>query len=108
MPRDGPKFWTAARRALLGRYPDSVVARMVGRKVTAVRQRRRSLGIRGFNLAPPPVTWTPEFTRLLGRMPDRELAAIMNVGEGSVVYKRRALVDRVLLQPQRPPRSRAN
>src|SRR5438105_15171361 len=63
--------WTAAELAQLGRKPDSVLARRMGRtikEVVAERQRQR------IGLQTGPRRWTASEIRLLGRFNDEEVS----------------------------------
>src|SRR6266404_2118397 len=63
--------WTAAERKLLGKLPDSVLARQSRRTIKEVRAERER---RRIGLPTPPNRWTAREIRLLGRFNDAELA----------------------------------
>ena len=63
--------WTLAKLKQLGKKPDSVLARRLGRtikEVVAERERRR------IQLRTPPRRWTAREIKLLGTLADSELA----------------------------------
>jgi hypothetical protein len=79
----GPR-WSAKDIALLGTIPDEEVARLTGRRVRAVRQKREALHIPN----PTGNRWRAEELALLGTMPDREAALLLRRSLQSVTQKR--------------------
>jgi len=80
--------WTTAELKLLGKKPDSVLARRFGRtiqEVVAERERRR------IRLRLPPRRWTAREIRLLGTMTDAELSRRLRCGYENVRRQRIAL-----------------
>src|ERR1700690_1423272 len=80
--------WTLGELRLLGRKPDSVLARRFGRtikEVVAERERRR------IRLATRPRRWTASEIKLLGIMPDREVSRRLRRSNTAVTNQRQAL-----------------
>jgi len=65
--------WKLAELKRLGRAPDSVLARRMGRTIKEVVAMRES---RRLGLVTGPRRWTAREIRLLGSMPDREVAEV--------------------------------
>ena len=65
------KSWSAAEAKLLGRLPDSALARRTGRTIGQVTAMRESLRLL---LPTAPRQWTARETRMLGKFTDAELA----------------------------------
>jgi hypothetical protein len=63
--------WTIAELKLIGKVPDSVLARRIGRTIKEIVEERQWRRIR---LVTPPRRWTARETKLLGRYFDEELA----------------------------------
>src|SRR5580693_8130809 len=63
--------WTIAELKLIGKVPDSVLARRTGRTIKEIVEERQRRRIR---LETPPQRWTARETKLLGRYFDEELA----------------------------------
>src|SRR5262245_40950488 len=80
--------WTARELKLLGRVPDSVLARRLGRTIKAVVAERE---FRRVALVTPSRRWTAREIRLLGTMPDLEVARRLRRNPSSIRYQRAAL-----------------
>lgn len=80
--------WTKPLVALLGKVPDSTLARKSGIQPGSVRAERRRRRIEPFKPRRPPVEWTQERIALLGTDSDASVAAILGVSVGSVRTKR--------------------
>ncbi len=81
MPGKKPKPWTRADIVQLGRVPDSVLARRMGRTIKAVvaeRERRK------IALPTAPRRWTAREIKLLGKFNDQELARRLRRTDGQV------------------------
>jgi hypothetical protein len=78
--------WSKAEDKWPGRDSDRAIARRLGRTVTAVRTRRRQLGIR--SSAWREIKWVPAQEKLLGTMPDRKVARRLG-RSATVVHARR-------------------
>jgi hypothetical protein len=79
--------WTPEEVEVLGKHPDSVLARRWGRtikEVLAERERRR------IRLVTPPRRWTQREIRLLGTLNDYELARRLSRPKHEVRRQRRA------------------
>jgi hypothetical protein len=82
--------WSAADLALLGKLPDTAIARTLGIHLSSVTSMRKRRGIapirprRKFD-------WTDEMVDLLGTASDREVAATLNVPP-SCVHRKRCLL----------------
>jgi len=91
--------WTEEEDALLGKVPDTVIAKQKGIKKSVVGYRRQKLGIPVFVLDPlaearpmaPPHQWTKAEEDLLGTMFDTQVAKILNIGASSVTAHRNKL-----------------
>ena len=80
--------WEKWELALLGKQPDSAVARKIGRSLEAVSRMRKVQGIPALRARPK---WTAREDALLGKFPDRETARRLGRAYGSVRVRRLAL-----------------
>src|ERR1035441_3021272 len=80
--------WTAKEVKLLGKVPDSVLARRWGRTIKEVVAEREA---RRIGLVTAPRRWTARELRLLGAMNDREVARRLRRGRMQVRLKRAGL-----------------
>ena len=71
MNRRSEARWTMAELKLLGKVPDSVLARRIGRTIKEIVEERLRRRIR---LVTPPRRWTARETKMLGHYFDEELA----------------------------------
>jgi hypothetical protein len=73
-PASNPAYrpWSAREIGLIGTMPDSDVARMIGRRYEAVRDKRGALEIPYRN--PRYDWWTREELKLLEKLPDDEVS----------------------------------
>mgnify|MGYP002621779215 CR=1 FL=1 len=83
-------LWTDAEIDLLGTDTDRAVAAQTGRTETAVRMKRRELGIAA-HARNDPRHWTKREIKLLGTMPDREVAQRLGCTRLTVIRKRKEL-----------------
>ncbi len=77
--------WTLEEDQLLGTLPDNLLARKLGRLVSAVRHRRGKKRIRVRML------WRPEVDRILGTRTDREIALLLGRTLADVFWRRKKL-----------------
>jgi hypothetical protein len=88
--KNGSKRQQAARRgsaeelALLGTLPDEEVAAKIGKMPSAVRQKRKEMGIAN----PAANCWAAEEIALLGKLPDEAVAARIGRSRTPVTQKR--------------------
>lgn len=82
--------WTADDLRLLGRLPDTEVARRLGLSLHHVVVERRRQGVRAARPAEP-VQWTEERLAALGTVPDARLAKEWGISAGSIALKRQEL-----------------
>jgi hypothetical protein len=80
------KAWTEKDKALLGKFPDTEVAKRTGHPVNSVRNTRWSLSI-GYE-KPAHRSWTKEEDALLGTLSDREVARKIGRTFGAVRVRR--------------------
>src|ERR1035437_1539119 len=80
--------WSVAELKQLGKRPDSVLARRMGRTIKEVVAMRES---RRIKLPTPPRRWTAREIRLLGTMNDAELGRCLRRRDSSVRDQRIAL-----------------
>src|SRR6266542_2444063 len=80
--------WSVRELRQLGREPDSVLARRIGRTIKEVVAMREARRVR---LRTPPRRWTAREIKLLGRFTDAEVARRLRRGHESVSAQRRAL-----------------
>src|SRR5258706_8476492 len=92
--------WTAREIALLGKVPDSVLARRFARTIQGVTSERERHRI---HFQTPPRLWTANETKLLGRFPDRELARRFRRPKNQVRTER----IRLKIPPYQPHQGRA-
>jgi hypothetical protein len=71
--------WSHHELALLGKLPDTEVARRLGRSLKAVQFKRNLLHLRPANDRRPPHQWTRREERLLGTKPDEEVARLLDL-----------------------------
>ena len=71
---------------MIGKFPDSEVAKRTGHPIKSVRQSRWGLGIAYEN--PSHRSWTPEEDALLNTMPDHELAKRIHRTVGAIRLRR--------------------
>jgi hypothetical protein len=85
------RLWTEKEEKLLGTKTDEVIGRLIGRTTSAVRARRRDLGI-GLEVKGSR-TWTANEDRLLrmGTKNDAEVAVMLGRGERGVEHRRQRL-----------------
>jgi len=89
--------FTSAMIGLLGKRPDSRLARGFKTSASSIAQKRRALGIPSFRSSLSP--WTREYLGLLGRIPDTQLARRMGIGFSSVAKRRYRLGIRPCVVP---------
>ena len=82
--------WSKSEISMLGKKPDTVVAKLTGRGRRHVRAKRESLGIPAFQIQRS-IPWTKTILQQLGQVPDAELAKSIGVSPGTVALHRRRL-----------------
>src|SRR5437667_1108766 len=80
--------WNRGELKLLGKVPDSVLARRYRRTIKEVSAMRES---RGIALPTGPRRWTSPEILLLGTKTDRDVAQHLRRTRGAVAYRRRSL-----------------
>lgn len=83
--------WRAWELKLLGKKPDTHVARRVRLSVAVVAYKRRGLGIPSSGNWGRRIEWTPELMAALGRISDAEIARRFRISKPSVQAKRQEL-----------------
>ena len=83
-------IWTRKHIGMLGKIPDSAVARKLGLSLTTVIKKRHALGISASRPAKT-LNWTRAMISTLGEIPDREFARINDMNVLSVYKKRLSL-----------------
>ena len=84
------KPWTKTEISMLGKKPDTVVAKLTGRGRRHIRAKRESLGVPAFQIQRS-IPWTTTILKQLGTMPDAELAKSIGVSLGTIALHRRRL-----------------
>lgn len=80
--------WSALKIALLGKYPDKVVAKRLRISESCAARKRRLLEISPYREAVPAFVWTKKSLALLGSRPDGEVAELLGISAGTVRSKR--------------------
>jgi len=83
--------WPSRLLALLGRVPDTEVARRARFSLRAVKNERRRRGIAPLQKKRPNIVWTEAMVSLLGSDTDANVAGELGVHPGSVTRKRLVL-----------------
>lgn len=89
-PLDGAYTWTAKTRALLGKFSDEGVGKLLGLSKTPVRKERERLGIKPFRQGVQ-IRWTQKRINMLGAKSDPEVARELGVSVSMVRNKRHKL-----------------
>ncbi len=92
------QWWTRQECRLLGRYSDAEVARLTGRTLHGIRNKRLKLGRKSPSTSP----WSDEEITMLGTAPDSEIAATVGRSCGAVAQKRQALGIPSFVRPEKP------
>ena len=85
IPARAQRQLTHAEIALLGKFPDRVVAERIGMVRHAVEEQRRVRGIPASAVKLKNETWTPQRIARLGIVPDSEMAKEMGIPVGATL-----------------------